>query len=84
MTMDYQKWFLKSKTVWGVIIVILSQLGPFLRAFGYDIDPIAIKDLGEQGDLLLGNLMAIVGGLLALYGRMTAETHLTVSPNTKV
>ena len=67
--MDNIKGVLSSKGVWGGLIVVLSAL---LGMFGYTIgleDQQALVDAVSQ-------LGAMVGGLLAIYGRITATKRI--------
>jgi hypothetical protein len=65
---DSKQWY-QSKTVWGALIAILASL---LQASGVDFD-------AAGQDQLADNLVALsgaIGGLIALYGRMSAEKRL--------
>ena len=67
--MNNFKGMLSSKGVWGGLIVVLSAL---LGMFGYTIgleDQQALTDAVSQ-------IGAIVGGLLAIYGRITATKRI--------
>ena len=67
--MNNFKGVLSSKGVWGGLIVVLSAL---LGMFGYSIgleDQQAIVDAVSQ-------LGAIIGGVLAIYGRITATKRI--------
>ena len=67
--MNNFKGVLSSKGVWGGLIVVLSAL---LGMFGYTIgleDQQALTDAVSQ-------IGAIVGGLLAIYGRITATKRI--------
>lgn len=67
--MNNFKGMLSSKGVWGGIIVVLSAL---LGAFGYTIgleDQQALVDAVSQ-------LGAMIGGVLAIYGRITATKRI--------
>ena len=67
--MNNFKGILSSKGVWGGLIVVLSAL---LGMFGYTIgleDQQALTDAVSQ-------IGAIVGGLLAIYGRITATKRI--------
>jgi hypothetical protein len=67
--MDNSKQWYLSKTVWGALVAILASL---LHASGIDFD-------ATGQDMLADNLVTLagtIGGLLALYGRMSAETRL--------
>lgn len=58
-----------SKGVWGGI---LAAAGPFIpvvaKAFGFDVGPDDVAQVSE----LLGGMVSAIGGLLAIYGRVTA------------
>lgn len=65
---EMKQWYV-SKTVWGGLIAILASL---LQAAGIELDS------GMQGDLA-DNAVALagaIGGLVAIYGRLTAEKRL--------
>ena len=67
--MNNFKGVLSSKGVWGGVIVVLSAL---LGMFGYTIgleDQQALTDAVSQ-------IGAMVGGLLAIYGRVTATKRI--------
>lgn len=67
------KFFLKSKTILGVIISTLPTLLPIA---GVSFSP-------EDGQLLMGGLDYIVqaaGALMAIYGRFTATDKVTLTP----
>ncbi len=67
--MNNFKGMLSSKGVWGGLIVVLSAL---LGMFGYTIgleDQQALTDAVSQ-------IGAIAGGLLAIYGRITATKRI--------
>ena len=58
--MDEVKGILQSKTVWGSLIAVLATLA---QIAGYDI--------GDTGGLA-EQIVAVIGGLIAIYGRITA------------
>lgn len=58
------KGILQSKTVWGAAIAVLATL---LQILGYDLGD--TNGLAEQ-------IVAVIGGLLAIYGRVTAVAKL--------
>ena len=62
--MNDVKGILQSKTVWGAGIAVLATLA---QLAGYDLGD--TNGLAEQ-------VVAVVGGLLAIYGRITAVTKL--------
>lgn len=66
---DMKQWYL-SKTVWGALVAILASLLPTM---GTEFDA------GAQGQLAdnLVSLAGAIGGLIAIYGRLTAEKRLS-------
>jgi len=63
--MSADKFFLKSKTIWGVIVMALPALLPVLGiSLGAD-DTALITATGDQ-------VMTAIGGLIAVYGRFKA------------
>jgi hypothetical protein len=65
---DMKQWYV-SKTVWGGLIAILASL---MQAAGIVLDPAIQGDLADNAVALAG----AVGGLIAIYGRLTAEKRL--------
>lgn len=65
---DVKEWYM-SKTVWGGAVAILASCGGF---FGLEIGP------DEQGGLVEGliALAAAAGGLIAIWGRISARKRL--------
>jgi 2-methylisocitrate lyase-like PEP mutase family enzyme len=67
--MEETKSIFASKTVWGGLIVIVAAVAGF---FGYTIT-------GDDQASLLGlvdNALLIFGGLLAIWGRVTASKRI--------
>lgn len=64
-----KNWY-RSKTVWGAIAVILASL---MQLAGYEF---GTAEQAELTDTLSG-LAGTVGGLLALYGRVTARLPIS-------
>ena len=62
--MEEVKGILQSKTVWGSLIAVLATLA---QIAGYDI--------GDTGGLA-EQIVAVIGGLIAIYGRVTAVAKL--------
>ena len=62
--MNDVKGILQSKTVWGAALAIIAT---GLQLAGYD--------LGNT-DGLAEQIVAVIGGLLAIYGRVTAVTKI--------
>ena len=65
---DTKQWF-ASKTVWGALVAILAGL---LQVCGTDLDADGQAQLADS----LVSLSGIVGGLVALYGRLRADKKL--------
>ena len=65
-----EKFILKSKTVWGIIITVLPQLA---LLFGVDF---TADDAKELNDLAL-ELVSVGGLILTAVGRFTAKNGLT-------
>jgi len=62
--MNDGKGILQSKTVWGSALAVLATLA---QIAGYDIGD--TNGLAEQ-------VVAVIGGLLAIYGRITAVAKI--------
>ena len=62
--MNDVKGILQSKTVWGSALAVLATLA---QISGYDIGD--TNGLAEQ-------VVAVIGGLLAIYGRITAVAKI--------
>ena len=67
--MDDVKYWYNSKTIWGALISVGASL---LHAVGIDI---GIAEQAEVADSLV-TIIGAVGGLLAIYGRLTANTAI--------
>ena len=65
---NMKQWYL-SKTVWGALVAILAGLLPVT---GMELDAGAQSQLADDFVSLVG----AVGGLVAVYGRLTAEKRL--------
>lgn len=63
-----KKWY-QSKTIWGSIITILSIVA---GVAGYQIDPSMQQELVND----FAGIGAIVGSLIAVYGRITANAKI--------
>lgn len=64
------KYYLKSKTIWGIIVMILPVLLPLLGvSLGAD-DTALITDAGDK-------VMIAIGAVLATYGRIKATEDLS-------
>ena len=65
---EMKQWYL-SKTVWGALIAIAAGL---LQAAGIDLSPATRSDIADN----IVSLAGAIGGLVAIYGRLTAEKRL--------
>lgn len=63
-----KKWY-ESKTIIGVVVIVISQVGGI---YGYNFDEQTQKDLAE----VLSVLGTAVGSLIAVLGRMKAEKKI--------
>jgi hypothetical protein len=68
--MDDTKAWHQSKTIWGALVAILASV---LQAAGTPLEP------GMQHDLVeaLMTLAGAAGGLLAIYGRLSADRRVS-------
>lgn len=62
---DVKQWYY-SKTVWGALLAILASM---LQAGGIEFDTLAQQELADS----LVALTGAVGGIVAIYGRVTAD-----------
>lgn len=67
------KWLLQSKTVWGILLVAVPSL---LTTFGVSIPAEWVGDI----DGIVKTLLEVSGSILALYGRITADSGLHILP----
>ena len=65
---ETKQWYL-SKTVWGALVAIAASL---LRGMGLELGPDAQSQLADDFVSLAG----AIGGLIAIYGRLTAEKRV--------
>ena len=63
--MKAEKFFLKSKTIWGIIVMIIPSLGPLL-GISFGADEAAL--ITQTGD----SVISAFGALLATWGRFAA------------
>ena len=71
------KFLLKSKTIWGILLMVIPAVCPLLG-----IEPPSSADLQQFGDNLFttaNGIIQIIGALLAVYGRLTAKHQLKVT-----
>jgi uncharacterized protein (TIGR02594 family) len=76
---DSSKWWAHSKTVWGTLITaaatVIPALGP---AFGITLPADVIQTFGDQAVTVVQALAGLFGTVLAIYGRLTAASALTL------
>lgn len=71
------KWWLESKTLWGTLITALSTVLPVIGPLlGINLPADIIKTLGDQSLLVIQAITGLVGTILAIYGRTTAQQPL--------
>ncbi|MGQ3211637.1 MAG: hypothetical protein ACT6U0_09445 [Shinella sp.] len=68
MNDDLKAWY-QSRTVWGALIAILASLA---NAAGVEV---TAGDEGEFADLIVA-AVGTIGGILALYGRISARRRV--------
>ncbi|HKJ73895.1 MAG TPA: hypothetical protein VKA19_07240 [Alphaproteobacteria bacterium] len=79
--MTTEKFFLKSKTVWGVMITFLTTAwGPINSFLGLDIGVDMITTFGQQGTQVIQAVGAFVGTAMVIWGRFAARDKLTMKP----
>mgnify|MGYP001799620153 CR=1 FL=1 len=74
--MNSTKSLFKSKTFWGAVIAIVASLAGL---FGFEITATDQQDLIGLYDQALAawdSIAVVVGGLLAIYGRVTATSRI--------
>ena len=70
--MNQKKFFLKSKTVWGLIIVAAPQIA---LLFGFEWGPEDNANLASVGN----SIASLAGVVLAYWGRKTATEGITIT-----
>jgi hypothetical protein len=88
-----KKWY-QSKTIWGILIALLGLLMTNLGVSepvlpeNADVTQIqqyvdALKEAGNDTQLVISKIMAIAGCLLAIYGRFKADTLIKADTTIK-
>ena len=68
------KWWAHSKTIWGALITVATTVLPVLGPLiGINLPVEIIKQLGEQGPLVVQAVGGLLGTLLTIYGRTQAH-----------
>lgn len=74
---DIGKWWAQSKTIWGAIITAAATVIPtFGPLIGVDLPADVIRDAGAQTASTVQAVVALIGTLLTIYGRLTAAGPL--------
>lgn len=73
--MDSKPWW-QSKTVWGVIAMALAFVAKIV--FKVDVPDGSEESLTDLGIQAATSVVALLGAVLALFGRAKADTTLTV------
>lgn len=71
-TLDTVKELLKSKTIWGVILLVLN--GTLFKN-----NPLT-EQFGDQVNAAIDSVMVTVGAVLAVWGRLTAKAPMVGRP----
>ena len=70
--MENKPWYL-SRTIWGAIAAILAA---GLAAFGKHLSPDGQSVIADRAVDVAAAVATIVGGVVAIYGRVKAETKI--------
>ena len=65
---DMKQWYF-SKTVWGALVAIAASL---MQGAGIELDLATRGEIADNAVALAG----AIGGLIAIYGRLTAQKRL--------
>lgn len=76
----YQKFFMKSKTIIGAILIALSMVAPIL---GIDFTADDANTLVEKIGVFVEATVQVLGLILVVWGRITASAPLTMGPSIK-
>ena len=79
---DDGKWWLRSKTMWGTLITaaatVIPAIGP---ALGIVLPADIITTFGDQVITAAQAITGLFGTVLAIYGRLKADTPLALRKN---
>lgn len=75
--MDQEKFILKSKTIIGGLITVLSGVA---LIWGVDVSPTELAEVGSKTTESVLALASVFGGLLSIYGRFAAKSKVVVVP----
>ena len=76
--MDNTTFFLKSKMVWGLVLLAWPVLAVLLGGDAPDSE--ALASLKAAGDSVIGYLSQMVGTVLAIVGARTPTGTITLKP----
>ena len=77
--MDHEKIFLKSKTIWGWVVMMAASAAPvFGPILGVDVDAAEINQVGTSVTEWLTATGAVVGSVMIIVGRFTAKAPVTL------
>ncbi|MFT3731014.1 MAG: TIGR02594 family protein [Hyphomicrobium sp.] len=78
-TDDSAKWWAQSKTMWGILITAASTVLPALApAIGVSLPADVIQTFGDQAITAAQAIGGLIGSALAIYGRFTASSVLSL------
>ncbi|MBS0251038.1 MAG: TIGR02594 family protein [Proteobacteria bacterium] len=78
-TDDSAKWWAQSKTLWGTIITAAATVLPLVApVIGVSLPADVIQTFGDQAITAAQAVTGLVGTALAIYGRFTASTVLSI------
>ncbi len=78
-TDDGSKWWAQSKTLWGTLITAAATVIPVLGpVIGITLPADVIKTFGDQTITAVQGVAGLFGTVLAIYGRLKADTALTL------
>lgn len=79
---DDSKWWLSSKTMWGTLITAAATVIPVIGpAVGVVLPADIITTFGDQAIIAAQALAGLFGTVLAIYGRLKADTPLVLRKN---
>ncbi|MET1047287.1 MAG: TIGR02594 family protein, partial [Hyphomicrobium sp.] len=76
---DSTKWWAESRTLWGTLITAMSTVLPLLApAIGVSLPADVIQTFGDQAITAVQSVVGLFGTALAIYGRFSASSILTL------
>jgi uncharacterized protein (TIGR02594 family) len=78
-TDDSAKWWAQSKTLWGTVITAAATVLPLLApTIGVSLPADVIQTFGDQAITAAQAVTGLIGTALAIYGRFTASSVLSI------